>query len=68
LHGGVSNCNIALQIVYAGGNLTHEGSILAQSLTEILGKKFPKAEILGPKVPASVAAAMLARQLTKETQ
>ena len=49
-----------IPIVLAGGNLTHEGSVLAERLKAKLLEVFPAARILLPSVAPHVGAALLA--------
>ncbi len=60
MHAQIFNHMFLLQLVLAGGNLTHEGSPLAKQLSETLQKQFPTAQILFPSVEPTVAAALLA--------
>lgn len=49
-------------LVFAGGNLTHSGSRLAQLLSEKLNALYPKAQIIIPNVEPVMGAAYLAVQ------
>ena len=52
---------LSIQLVLAGGLLTHDHSYLAQLLSAQIKHSFPKCSIVFPSVEASVAAALLAR-------
>jgi len=51
--------NKSFPMVLAGGNLTHEGSLLSKLLEEKLKKSFPNCEIAHPMIEPEVAAALL---------
>jgi hypothetical protein len=46
-------------LVLAGGNLTHEGSNLAKTLTEKVKSAFPQVNVVYPSVNPAVAAGLL---------
>lgn len=54
-----------IPIVLAGGNLTHEGSLLAEKLKVRLVSALPNARILFPSIEPCVAAALLALSSNK---
>eukprot|EP01114_Cavostelium_apophysatum_P009167 TRINITY_DN2224_c0_g1_i1.p1 TRINITY_DN2224_c0_g1~~TRINITY_DN2224_c0_g1_i1.p1 ORF type:complete len:350 (+),score=54.09 TRINITY_DN2224_c0_g1_i1:86-1051(+) len=60
--------NADFPLVLAGGNLTHENSILAKLLKERLRKAYPNSVITHPTVDAEVAAALLAANQYKSHQ
>jgi hypothetical protein len=49
--------------VFAGGNLTHEGSLLKEKLEAALKIKLPHVKVLLPQVEPVVGAALLAREM-----
>ena len=50
---------IPLQLVLAGGVLTHSGSYVTEKLQKRLAEKLPRAEVVLPKLSAEEAAAYL---------
>eukprot|EP01027_Heterolobosea_sp_BB2_P000707 GEZU01001041.1.p1 GENE.GEZU01001041.1~~GEZU01001041.1.p1 ORF type:complete len:362 (-),score=97.82 GEZU01001041.1:20-1012(-) len=55
-------------LVMCGGNLTHEGSLLAKELTERIHKTLPQIKITLPKVEPVVGAALLAMYANDQQQ
>ena len=53
--------NDAFPLVFAGGNLTHEHSLLAKYLADLINKNLPNVTVLYPQTNAAVAAALLIR-------
>jgi hypothetical protein len=51
--------NEKFPLVFAGGNLTHENSLLAAKLTEKIHLQIPQASISFPSVDAAEAMALL---------
>lgn len=53
-------------IVFAGGNLTFSGSLLAAELTTVLKSKYPNCNIVYPSVEPVEAAALIAKQFANK--
>jgi hypothetical protein len=57
---GLNLTKESFNLVLAGGNLTHEGSKLAEKLVQRLNSEFPHANIKKPEVDPESAVALLA--------
>jgi len=56
----------SFDLVFSGGILTHDNSLVASKLLEMLKNKFQKVNVTLPQVSAQVAAALLARTLIEK--
>jgi len=48
-------------LVFSGGVLTHEGSVIAEQLKEKIGEHFPNIQVLFPEIKPEFAASLLAK-------